>query len=58
VGKPEVRRSLGRPKHRWVDNTKIDLREMLWDGMDWMDPAEDKDQCRALVSTVSNLRIQ
>jgi hypothetical protein len=40
----------------WVDNIKMDLREVGWDGMDWIDLAEDKDQWRALVNTVMNLR--
>jgi hypothetical protein len=39
VGKPEGKRSLGRPRRRWVDNIKIDLREIGWDGMDWIDLA-------------------
>jgi hypothetical protein len=40
-----------------VDNIKIDLREREWDGMDWIDLAEDRDQWRALVKTVMNLRV-
>jgi hypothetical protein len=52
VGKPEGKRPLGRPRRRWVDNIKIDLREIAWDGMDWIDLAQDKDQWRALVNTV------
>jgi hypothetical protein len=36
VGKPEGKRPLGRPRHRWVDNIKIDLREIGWDGVDWI----------------------
>jgi hypothetical protein len=39
VGKPEGKRPLGRPRHRWVDNIKMDLREIGWDGMDWIDLA-------------------
>jgi hypothetical protein len=57
VGKPEGKRSLGRPKRRWVDNIKIDLREIGWDGMDWIYLAQDRDQWRALVNTVMNLRV-
>jgi hypothetical protein len=57
VGKPEGKRSLGRPRCRWVDNTKIDLRGIGWDGMDWIDLAQDRDQWRALVNTVINLRV-
>jgi hypothetical protein len=57
VGKPEGNRPLGRPRLRWVDNIKMDLREIGWDGMDWIDVAQDKDQWRALVNTVLNLRV-
>jgi hypothetical protein len=57
VGKPEGKRPLGRPRRRWVDNIKIDLREIRWDGMDWIDLAQDRDQRRALVNTVMNLRV-
>jgi hypothetical protein len=48
-------RSLGRPRHRWVDNIKIDLRKIVWDGVDWIDLAQDRDHWRALVNTVMNL---
>jgi hypothetical protein len=54
VGKLEGKRPLGRPRHRWVDNIKIDLREVGWDGMDWIDLAQNRDQWRALVNTVMN----
>jgi hypothetical protein len=57
VGKPEGKRPLGRPRRRWVDNIKMDLRETGWDGADWMDMAQDRDQWRALVNTVLNLRV-
>jgi hypothetical protein len=58
VGKPEGKRSLGRPRRRWVENIKMDLtREIRWDGVDWMDMAQDRDQWRALVNTVLNLRV-
>jgi hypothetical protein len=57
VGKPEGKRPLGRPRRRWVDNIKIDVREIVWDGMDWIDLAQDRDQWRALVNTVMNLRV-
>jgi hypothetical protein len=58
-GKPEGRRPLGRPRHRWVDNIKIglDLREIGWDGVDWVDLARDRDRWRDLVSAVMNLRV-
>jgi hypothetical protein len=57
VGKPEGKRPLGRPRRRWVDNIKMDLRKREWDGVDWIELAQDRDQWRALVNTVMNLRI-
>jgi hypothetical protein len=57
VGKSEGKRSLGRPRRRWVDNIKMVLREIGWDGVDWIDMAQDMDQWRALVNRVLNLRI-
>jgi hypothetical protein len=57
VGNPEGKRLLGRPRRRWVDNIKTNLREIGWDGMDWMDLAQDRDQWRALVKAVMNLRV-
>jgi hypothetical protein len=57
VGKPEGKRQLGRPRRRWVDNIKMVLTELGWGGMDLIDLAQDRDQWRALVSTVMNLRI-
>jgi hypothetical protein len=56
VGKPEGNTLLGIPRRRWIDNIKMDLREIGWDGMDWIDVAQDRDQWRALVNTVINLR--
>jgi hypothetical protein len=44
VGKPEGKRPLGRPRRRWVDNIKLDLIEIGWDGVDWIDLAQDRDQ--------------
>jgi hypothetical protein len=55
VGKPEGKRPLGRPRRRWVDNIKMDLRKKGWDGVDWIYMAQDRDQWRALVNTVFNL---
>jgi hypothetical protein len=49
---------LGRPKCKWVGNIKMDLREIGWCGMDWIDLAQGRDQWMALVNTVMNLRIQ
>jgi hypothetical protein len=57
MGMPEGKRPLGTPRRRWVDNIKMDLREIGWDGMDWIDLAQDMDQWRALVNTVMNLRV-
>jgi hypothetical protein len=57
VGKPEGKRSLGRPRRRWVNNIKMDLRETEWDGMDWINLAQDRGQWRALVNTAMHLRV-
>jgi hypothetical protein len=57
VGKPGGKRPLGRPRCRWVDKIKMDLREIDWDGMDWIDLAQNTYQWRALVNTVMNLRV-
>jgi hypothetical protein len=48
VGKPEIKILIGRPKRRWEDNIKMDLRDTGWGGMDWIDLAQDMDQWRAL----------
>jgi hypothetical protein len=57
VGKPGGRRPLGRPRRRWVDNIKMDRREIGWDGVDWVELAQDRDHWRALVNTVMNIRV-
>jgi hypothetical protein len=57
VGKPEGKRPLARPRSRWVDNIKMDLREIGWGCMDWIYMAQDRDQCRTLVNTVMNPRV-
>jgi hypothetical protein len=57
AGMPEGKRPLGRQRRRWVDNIKMDFREIGWDGVDWIDMAQDRDQWRALVNTVLNLRV-
>jgi hypothetical protein len=57
VGKPKEKRPLGRPRRRWMNNIKINLREIGWDGMDWTDLAQDGDRWRALVNMVMNLRV-
>ena len=57
VGKPEGRRPLGRPRPRWENNIKMDLREGGRGCGDWMELAQDRDRWRALVSTVMNFRV-
>jgi hypothetical protein len=57
VGKPEGKRPLARPRCRLVDNIKMDLREIEWDGMDLVDVAQDRDQWRTLVNKKMNLRV-
>jgi hypothetical protein len=57
VGKPEGKRPLGKPRRRWVENIKMDLREIGWDDVDWIDRAQYGDQWRALVNTVLSLRV-
>jgi hypothetical protein len=57
VGKPKGRRPLGRPRRKWEDNIKMDLQEVLWGGMDWINLAQDRDRWRALVNAVMNLRV-
>jgi hypothetical protein len=57
VGKPEGKRLLGRPRRRWEVNTKMDVREIGWGGIDWIDLAQDRDQWRAFVNTVMNLLV-
>jgi hypothetical protein len=57
VGKPEGGRPLGRPRRRWEDNMKMDLREVGWGGVDWINLAQDRDRWRALVNAVMNLRV-
>jgi hypothetical protein len=56
-GNARRKEPLGRPRRRWVDNIKMDLREIEWDGMDWIYLAQNRDQFRALVNTVMNLRV-
>jgi hypothetical protein len=57
VGKPKGKRPLGRPRRRWEDNIRMYLREIGWGGMDWTDLAQDRDQWRALVNALMNLRV-
>jgi hypothetical protein len=55
VGKPEEKRPLGRPRRRWVDNIRMDLREVGWGGVDWIGLAKDRNRWTALVDSVLNL---
>ena len=57
VGKPEGKRPLGRPRHRWVDNTRMDLQEVGCRYVDWIALAQDRDRWQMLVSVVMNLRV-
>jgi hypothetical protein len=57
VGKPEGNRLLQGPRRRWMNSIKIDLRGIGWDGVDWIDAAQVRDQWTALVKTVLNLRV-
>jgi hypothetical protein len=57
VGNPEGKRLLVRPRRGWVDSIKMDLGEIGWDGMGWIDLAQDRDYWRPLVSEVMNLRV-
>jgi hypothetical protein len=57
VGKPEGKRPLGRPRRRWVDNMKMDLGEIGWDGMVWIHLAQHRDQWRTPVNMVMNFRV-
>jgi hypothetical protein len=56
VGKPDGKRPLRRPRSKWVDNIKMEFREIKWDGMDWIDLDQDRDQWKALVNTVMDFR--
>jgi hypothetical protein len=57
VGKPEGKRPIGRSRHRWEDNIKVDLGGVEWGSMDRIDLAQDGDQWRAAVNTVMKLRV-
>jgi hypothetical protein len=54
VGKPDLRRPLRRPWCRWEDNIKMDLQEVGWGGIDWIDLAQDRERWQAVVNTVMN----
>jgi hypothetical protein len=55
VGKPEGRRPLRRPRHRWLDNIRMDLVEVGWGDVDWIGLVQDRDRSRALVNSILNL---
>jgi hypothetical protein len=57
VGKTERKRPLGRPRRRRVDNISMDLGEVRWGDVDWIDLAQDRNRWRALVNSVLNLRV-
>jgi hypothetical protein len=57
VGKPEGKRPLGRTRHRWEDNIRLDLQEVGCGAIDWIELAEDRDRWRAHVNAVMNLRV-
>ena len=57
VGKPEGKRPLGRPKHRWENNIKMYLQEVGCGSLDWIELAQDKERWRALVNAVMNLQV-
>jgi hypothetical protein len=57
MGKPEVKRPLGRPRRRWEDGIRMDLREIGWGSVDWIQLSQDRDRWRALVNTVMKLRV-
>ena len=57
VGKPEGKRPLRRLRHKWEDNIKMDLQEVLCGGVDWIELAQDRDRWRPFVNAVMNLRV-
>ena len=57
VGKPEGKKTFGRPRYRWEDNIKMDLQEVGCRGIDWIALAQDRDRWRALANAVMNLRV-
>ena len=57
VGKPEGKRLLGRPRHRWEENIKMDFQEVRCEGMDWIELAQESESLRTFVNAVMNLRV-
>jgi hypothetical protein len=56
-GTPKGKKPGGRPRRRWEDNIRKDLRDIIWEGVDWMHLAQDRNQWRAVVDTVINFRV-
>jgi hypothetical protein len=57
VGKPEGKRSIGRPRHRWEDSIKADFQEVRCGGMNWVELAQDRNRWRGLMNTVMKFRV-
>jgi hypothetical protein len=57
VERPEGKRLIGRPRHRWEDNIKMYLQEVGWEGLDWIELAQDTDRWTSLVNAAMNLRV-
>jgi hypothetical protein len=57
VERPEGKRPIGRPRHRWEDNIKMYLQEVGWEGLDWIELAQDTDRWMSLVNAAMNLRV-
>jgi hypothetical protein len=57
IGKPERKRPFGRPRRRWEDGIRMDLRDIGWGSVDWIQLAQDRDRWLALVNTVMNLQV-
>jgi hypothetical protein len=57
VGKPDGKIPLGRPRRRWEDGVRVDLREIGWGSVEWIQLAQDRDRWQAVVNTVMNLRV-
>jgi hypothetical protein len=57
VGKPEGKRPLGKPRRRWEVNIKMNLQEVVWGSVEWIDLAQDRDRLRTLVNAVMNFRV-
>jgi len=58
VGKPDGKRTLGKPRRRWENNIRMNLMETRWEGVDWMHLGQDREQWRAVLNTVMNLLVR